>query len=299
MLRAALRDFAALSGVEPFTFVDERSASLVEDISGVRSFASRHEERFAAAMDECDAALVIAPETGGELARLAAAALHRGKLWLGCGMESIILCGDKLDFATRMKQAGIPHPATWPIACFFEPRAVFGAKPWVTKPRDGAGCDGVTLRAAGQRLDCAHGPALVAQEYVEGEAMSVSVVSSNREVLVLSVNRQRIGREGGRLIYNGGEIMPLEPEREAVRMTEAVWRAVPGLSGYWGIDYIATPRGPVVIEVNPRLTTSYTALAAALEINPARAIHAAAHGEPLPRVTRRRAVVYSLSGAPA
>ena len=296
MLRAALRDFAALPGVSPFTVVDARAASFVEGIPDVRAVSCRPEEGFAAALDECGAALVIAPETGGELARLAAAALHRGKLWLGCGVEAIHLCGDKLDFAARMKQAGIPHPATWPIACFFEPRAVFGHKPWLTKPRDGTGAGQVALRAPGRRIECSHGPALIAQEYVDGEPMSVSVVSSQSECLVLSVNRQFIEREEGGLVYAGGEVLSLEPPEEIGRMTQAVWRAVPGLTGYWGIDFIATPGGAVVIEVNPRLTTSYTALGAALDINPARAILSAAHGEPLPRVVHRRAVTFSTRG---
>jgi len=48
--------------------------------------------------------------------------------------------------------------------------------------------------------------------------------------------------------------------------------AIPGLWGYVGIDVVLTQRGPVVLEVNPRLTTSYAGLRAALDINPARLV---------------------------
>ncbi len=45
--------------------------------------------------------------------------------------------------------------------------------------------------------------------------------------------------------------------------------ALPGLHGIVGVDYIATANGPVVVEVNPRLTTSYAGLRRSLGVNPA------------------------------
>jgi predicted ATP-grasp superfamily ATP-dependent carboligase len=44
---------------------------------------------------------------------------------------------------------------------------------------------------------------------------------------------------------------------------------VPGLWGYCGVDFIETPEGPVVVEINPRLTMSYVGLRDATGINPA------------------------------
>ena len=46
-------------------------------------------------------------------------------------------------------------------------------------------------------------------------------------------------------------------------------KAFPGLWGYVGIDLIDSPAGPLVLEINPRLTTSYVGLAAAIGGNPA------------------------------
>jgi predicted ATP-grasp superfamily ATP-dependent carboligase len=57
---------------------------------------------------------------------------------------------------------------------------------------------------------------------------------------------------------------------------------VPGLQGCFGIDFVQTAGGPVVIEINPRLTSSYAGLKAALGINTARWVVAAAVGEPVP-----------------
>jgi len=56
--------------------------------------------------------------------------------------------------------------------------------------------------------------------------------------------------------------------------TGPVWarkkrRSGAGLSGIIGIDLILTKEGPVVVEVNPRVTTAYAGLHASLGINPA------------------------------
>ena len=44
------------------------------------------------------------------------------------------------------------------------------------------------------------------------------------------------------------------------QLGEQVCRAIPGLWGYVGVDLVMTDRGPVVLEVNPRLTTSYAGI---------------------------------------
>ena len=45
--------------------------------------------------------------------------------------------------------------------------------------------------------------------------------------------------------------------------------AIPGLWGYVGVDLMLAKEGPVVLEINPRLTTSYCGLRRALGINTA------------------------------
>ena len=61
------------------------------------------------------------------------------------------------------------------------------------------------------------------------------------------------------------------PDRDGrwARLADRVAAAIPGLWGYVGVDLLLTPAGPVVLEINPRLTTSYCGLRAALGINTA------------------------------
>jgi predicted ATP-grasp superfamily ATP-dependent carboligase len=73
---------------------------------------------------------------------------------------------------------------------------------------------------------------------------------------------------GGGFELGGCAINLPDPDRaDAERLAAAVATAMPGLWGYAGIDFLQTGTGPVVLEVNPRLTTSYVGLRAALGIN--------------------------------
>jgi predicted ATP-grasp superfamily ATP-dependent carboligase len=53
------------------------------------------------------------------------------------------------------------------------------------------------------------------------------------------------------------------------RLARQVAAAIPSLWGYVGVDFVLTPEGPVVLDVNPRLTVAYAGLHAAIGHNPA------------------------------
>jgi predicted ATP-grasp superfamily ATP-dependent carboligase len=94
---------------------------------------------------------------------------------------------------------------------------------------------------------------------------------------------QRLSHDG-RFTYLGGRL-PLAPELadRAVGLGRRALGALPSALGYVGIDLVlgADPAGAAdyVIEVNPRLTTSYVGLRAASQSNLAAAMLASAQGE--------------------
>jgi hypothetical protein len=94
---------------------------------------------------------------------------------------------------------------------------------------------------------------------------------------------QRLSADG-RFTYLGGRL-PLAPSlaARAAALGRRALAALPPAFGYVGLDLVLGDhpggRDDVVIEVNPRLTTSYVGLRAAADANLAEALLAAAAGE--------------------
>jgi biotin carboxylase len=73
--------------------------------------------------------------------------------------------------------------------------------------------------------------------------------------------------------YEGGIVPFHHPqEGEAFKAAQSTVKCFKGLRGYVGVDLVLTSSGPVIIEVNPRLTTSYVGLSKVLSFNLASAI---------------------------
>jgi tyramine---L-glutamate ligase len=111
------------------------------------------------------------------------------------------------------------------------------------------------------------------EPWVDGEPLSVSLLCGARRTEMLSVNRQHIAiNPAGELSFEGVEVnaIPVDSERgqALARLVKQVVKAMPGLRGFVGIDIVWHPLcGPVVIEVNPRVTSAYVGLSAALGRN--------------------------------
>jgi predicted ATP-grasp superfamily ATP-dependent carboligase len=65
----------------------------------------------------------------------------------------------------------------------------------------------------------------------------------------------------GRFHYRGGRVPLTEPlASRALSLARKAVDCVPGLFGYVGVDLVLGDAGDWVIEINPRLTTSYLGL---------------------------------------
>jgi predicted ATP-grasp superfamily ATP-dependent carboligase len=252
-----------------------------------------------ALMASSDAVWLVAPETDRCLERLAARVERKGKKLLGPGAAVIRRASDKGSLPRRLARIGIRHPETVVLAPGVDARVAARqiGYPVVVKPGRGAGSQGVGLardaRELPGALDVAHrangtGP-LVMQRYLRGTAASVSLLADGRRAVALAVNAQRVSASSG-FSYRGGRT-PFDHPLAAAAAEAAVRTcgALPGLRGYVGVDLVLTDAEPVVIEVNPRLTTAYLGVRAVLEENVAALALAACDGMlPAPPVARRR-----------
>ncbi len=217
-----------------------------------------------------DLVWVVAPETGGLLSCLRRAVADRQ--WLGCSSEAIELAASKRATRRCLQAAGVATPGG---SDSDDSSSDGGA--WVVKPDDGCGACEVrrhgslagALADRDERLR-RHQQATV-ERWVYGEPLSITLLCSADRVEVLSLNRQRIQvGQDGRLAFDGVDIGPVPGERrdQLVAIARRICCALPGLAGIVGVDLVWHPaRGPVVIEVNPRLTCAYEGLSARLNRN--------------------------------
>jgi predicted ATP-grasp superfamily ATP-dependent carboligase len=199
-----------------------------------------------------DVALVIAPEKGGELERITSRLKRKGIDVLGAHEDAIRTSADKW-FTYLALKGKVLQPRTWK-----RPPRVEGQI--LVKPIDGVGCEGI--RPLTSEIT---GKGMIYQEFVRGEHTSCCLLMGDGEGVALSVNKQDVITQG-RFEYVGGEI-PLRHEL-AEKCAEVALIAAKALNlrGYCGVDLVVS-ESPYFIELNPRITTSFIALAQVLQAN--------------------------------
>lgn len=220
-----------------------------------------------AALSESDAALIVAPESDDVLARLLES-LPASVISWNCRVAAVRLCADKLALSEFLRDREIP---TLPTVLEEWRRAPEdGGYPLVIKPRDGAGSLLVRRVANSTDWKRLHAEYLAAgvayavrQSFVAGRPLSIAGWFDGRGgVDWLPIAAQRLS-DDGKFVYQGGSLPAVLESAEVAavqQLVRAVACAISELRGYVGIDLLlpaATPLQPLVVEINPRLTTSY------------------------------------------
>ena len=237
-----------------------------------------------------DAVFPIAPETREVVERFARLREVSEVRLIGPDAEAVRVAASKRLTADRLRAAGVPVAEVW--APDDLPPDFSG--PLVSKPDDGAGCEDTLLWDApppAGALPAGH----VVQAYVPGEPISLTVLTTPAGTRLLAVNRQHVVIENGRFTFRGLSVGALDdPDGRLAALAEGAARALPGLSGIYGIDAVLGAEGPVVIEINPRLTTAYAGLREALGFNPLTLLPEFAPEHPAPHAPARRSVEIAL-----
>ena len=312
-MRAALvGDLAAMGSHQIVTTADAREdgpghglAPGVEVVTMPAGDRAR-EARLDRLIGSVDAVWVIAPETDGCLGRLAARVERQRKRLLGSSSDAVRRASDKARLARRLAAMGIRHPITRALDCYGSPEgtACEIGYPMIVKPIRGAGSQGVCLVRRARELRSAidrarratRGGRVILQEYIQGVDASVSLLADGRRATALTVNAQALS-SSPTFAYCGGET-PFNHALASKAMAVAVdaCLALPGLRGVVGVDVMLTASDAVVIEVNPRLTTAYLGVRAAIDGNVAALALAACAGRlPTPPHVCRR-VRFTASG---
>lgn len=300
MATAIAADFRA-SGAEVSMLSDPRVPGMqVEGCERIEvASPAEYNFKFDLLASEADAVFLIAPETDGILLSFARRCeILRANL-ISPSSEFVAITTNKWETTQRLSAAGVAVPKALKASADETLPAELNY-PAVIKPIDGAGS--VNTRRLDSAEDYTPPPAgqFVLEGYVTGQAASIGVLCGPAGMTPLPATWQRLS-DDGQMRYLGGQL-PLLPELHDRAATIALraLKALPPARGFIGIDLVlgeATDGSEdVVIEVNPRLSTSYVGLRAAIDENLAGLILQAANGQPTKMPPVARAIEFDADG---
>lgn len=299
MLRTVVCGFAA-AGHEVTVLLDSRISQLNPPLSADCIIpVSKPQEalKSLSALSKInDAYHVIAPETGQTLRSIVELVEQTGKVSLNCESSAIGKVSDKAFLFGELQKLGFaPRTAVLSLAdSVDETRQVLKSKlsfPLVLKPADGVSCGGLSLVTQESQLEKAvekikaatQSNRFIAQEFINGKAASVSLLCTGKKALAVSLNKQNINLAApdADSSYQGGAV-PYQYwlVQDSFRIAEKAVETFAGLRGYVGVDLVLTEHKPYIVDVNPRLTTSFVGLSKVANFNVAEAILNAVKGTP-------------------
>jgi len=279
MLRCLVHDFKD-AGHEVTALLDGRLSKLNPPIDADRIvpifYPYEPGKKITSIAKVNDAIYVLAPETGQTLQSFVKLAEGTGKNSLNCESHAIEKVADKTVLFEDLQKLGV-SPKTVILSLddglskIKETIKKVLGYPLVLKPADGVGCGGLSLVKEEVQLAGAvtkicvesTGKRFIAQEFIRGEAASVSLMSAGKKAKAFSLNKQNVYLAGAEAAskYEGGTA-PFEHwlKQDAFKTAEKVTEAFSDLKGYVGVDFVFTEHKPFVVDFNPRLTTSYVGL---------------------------------------
>jgi predicted ATP-grasp superfamily ATP-dependent carboligase len=287
MLQALTEDLSTQFGVELYITRDYRLSeyffSQFNNINVIQvAKDSDIESIYTDLCHQCDAVWPIAPESDGILTELCEIAAASNTLLLNTAAAAVEITGNKLTTFSYLSKKRIPVVLT-KILSDYQWQA---ADTCVIKPIDGVGCENsfiVSNKAEYGRVtaNIENTSDYIIQSYVKGLPISLSCLFKQGRAWLICCNEQLIDIDQQQFSLTGC-IVNIGTEQRQVfnEIIGAIADALYGLWGYVGIDLIITSTGPIVLEINPRLTTSYVGIKAALGVNIAENVLQLIDGEP-------------------
>lgn len=245
---------------------------------------------------QADAVWPLAPESQGLLADIAQQVLDQNKQLLLSSPTTVKLCSDKL--ATY--QTLIAHKIACVETQLLAQNSLNQFPISVLKPIDGLGCEGSIVVDNPQQFqqlksELTH---YIVQPYIAGQAVSLSCLFKQGQGWLLTCNQQQIQLKQQQFHLSACWVnVPNRYPEFYQNLIDKIAKALPELWGYIGIDLIeTTEQGPLLLEINPRLTTSFVGIYPATGINVAEQVIQLLTNDPQIKPTQQHIVTVDIHG---
>lgn len=297
MLNAMLDCFSRLDQVELVIMLDWRLGDRI-NTGGVNTVMVKPEHEvmaeFERLIEQVDAVWPVAPEFDGILESLCEKAESMHRTLLTSPASAVAMTGDKFKTFEQLSRHQITTVDTRLVqGSLFEPGE------WMMKPVDGAGATDsflLTNRQDFARLSerLSDSGRYIIQPHLQGEKTSLSCLFKQGRGWLLCVNLQQF-----ELIDKHYHLLEIVVNHDAESsryesLLSAIAEAFPDLWGYVGIDLIETPDEIKVLEINPRLTSSFAGIREALGINCCGCVLDLLNGDPVLEVQYNRPVTIKI-----
>ena len=251
------------------------------------------ELRLCELLDLADMFWPIAPETDGILEKLCQLCESRKCMLLNSSSEAVHCATSKRLTVDLLQRVGLPCVKTWNATDDWFNQMDKDTKV-VIKPDDGIACENIRVTDVVRAHDMIRDGDVV-QPYVEGDAASLSVLYSGGKYRLAAVNLQEVkyheDARSGKFSLKACIVNGLRNKSyDFDTMAKKIAQGIPGLAGYVGIDCIVRGEEIFIIEVNPRVTTSYVGLRRSIHVNPALCVISLLTQAPLPHFDIETAV---------
>ncbi len=300
MLQALVQQLASEHTLQIMVLLDSRikATKLPENINII--FVSKKQNIYqilASLLDKVHFVWPIVPEMQGELKLITQIIEQANTKLLNSSADAISICSDKLQTINCLKKNDIAVVTSLQFDQF---KQQFPA-PWVVKLKDGVGClnnyfiqNQHNLIKLNEKIN--NKADFLIQPYINGEALSLSCLFKNGKAWLLCCNKQQVIIHNGQFELKACTVNSNTKNNIIYQdLINRIAMAIPGLFAYVGIDIMLAENGePLVLEINPRLTTSFVGISQAIGFNVAITSIEMLQTDPIIKKTKNNQVTISI-----
>lgn len=237
-------------------------------------------ENFHNQLKTVDAAWVIAPEFDGILQHFCELVGNENKILLTSPSKAVVQTANKLTTFEMLTAAQIQ---TVPTEIFNPAKRYDKTREWIIKPIDGAGASNTFLLQSEKDWFAlpSFETTFLIQPHIHGEKISLSCIFKNGQARLLCVNLQVFEMKKQFVELKNIAVNFKQDDGRYQKLASQIANAFPDLFGYVGIDLIENETDCFVLEINPRLTTSFVQIEEKIGVNVAKLVIDCALGQTL------------------